>query len=84
LATLAVYCILALLAAVLGLPVGTASVYADGVGPTPPTDPNPPGDSTLDAVNTGVPNQVDRVSNVDEKQDVSLWRIAQLILLGVI
>jgi len=84
LATLLGYLVLAVILAVLGIPVGPASVHADGTNPVPPSDPGPPQDTTLDAVNIEVPNQVDRVTNVDAKQDVSLWRFVQLIVLGVI
>lgn len=84
LVTIVGYCVLALLAAVLGVPSGPAIVYADGTSPEPPHDPGPPGDSTVDAANTIVPIPADKTSNVDGKHDVSLWRLVQLIALGVI
>ncbi len=83
-AALVAYCILALFAMILGVPNGPSLVYADGNGPIPPTDPSPPADSTLTAVNADVSDQEDSAVNVDPKQDVSLRRIAQLIVLGVI
>lgn len=76
-------CILALFAAIVGLPGGLSVAYADGMGPEPPNNP-PPGDTTWTATDADLADPQNKTVNTDPKQDVSLWHIAQLIVLGVI
>ena len=76
--------IMALCAVILGVPNGPTIAYADGIGPEPPKDPAPPVDSTVTAVNPDSVNQEGTAVIVDPKQEVSLWHIAQLLVLGLI